>query len=147
MDAAPHEAKPETPRRREINLANLSADQLHSDMARPALDLRYKNGEKLLVSPEMNMDLLDLPGINLAPVRKANKFDNEWAENTDALVRMKSLGRQRRKSALMEFDLSDPLAFVKGDRNSDDDYDLRNDVCKVVRENKSDCAVSMFEMA
>lgn len=70
--------------------------------------------DRLLKSPEFNASGAPLRHIDLAAAKNANKLKERWDESPVSTGRFQSLKGQMRKTSHMEFDLTDPLAFVKG---------------------------------
>ncbi|HDZ53356.1 hypothetical protein LCGC14_0042930 [marine sediment metagenome] len=73
--------------------------------------------DRLLQSPEFNTPDAPLRQISLADVKNANKLKTRWDESPVSTGRFQSLKGQTRKTSHMEFDLADPLAFVKGSQS------------------------------
>jgi hypothetical protein len=71
--------------------------------------------DALLKSPELHVDKERLSNIDLVVRDNANKLRTRWADSPDSLRRLDALRGGRRKTSSTEFDISDPLAFKKGD--------------------------------
>ncbi len=95
--------------------------------------------DKLLKSPEFNYSEGSLEKIRLATRKNANKLRERWDESPVSTGRLKSMQGQVRKTSLMEFDLTDPLAFVKGSlADAENGRDSDNDIFVAANDNNID---------
>jgi len=112
--------------------APLSADQrAQRDKVRSEVD-------RVLRKRDFSIPQGSLKEIGLARSDFANKLNERWDESPVSAGRFQSIRGQTRKTSHMEYDLTDPLAFVKGSRDSSEEQNVGGEKLVAANDNKFD---------
>ncbi len=94
--------------------------------------------ERALHQHDLGVPQNALTKIGLASSDIANKLNERWDESSVSAGRFQSIRGQVRKTSHMEYDLTDPLAFVKGSQASSEESNVGGDKLVAANDNKFD---------
>jgi len=94
--------------------------------------------ERALQQHDLGVPQNALTKIGLASSDIANKLNERWDESSVSAGRFQSIRGQVRKTSHMEYDLTDPLAFVKGSQASSEESNVGGDKLVAANDNKFD---------